>query len=181
MKARVLGLALAAAALGATATAETSEMRIAGVRIGNPFDSSTWWDAAEGKHDMHHASVEINFADPAFWLGFVTPEEHSVRHMAFTNPATWAQFMDPRTYANMADVDTLAKWMDPASYAVLTEPQTYAYWAQPGAYMHVMRAENYGQMLEADNYGKLADGALKVFGMTMPGNVGKEMIGPSEE
>ena len=179
MKLRVLGAALAAIAFGTAASAETSDLTIGGVRIGNPFDSSTWWDGSEGKHDMHTASVDINFADPAFWMGFMKPEEHSMRHMAFTNPGTWAQFMSPKTYAKMADVNVWMKWADMASYDVVLDPQTYAYWAQPGAYLHAMKAENYGQMLESENYATLADGALKLFGMTISGNVGKEMVGPA--
>lgn len=183
MKKSVLALGLAAAtALGSVAAiAETDSMNIAGYRIANPFDSSTWWDGAEGKADMASASVDVNFADPDFWFGFMKPEEHSVRHMAFTNPATWAQFMRPATYAKMADVDTWMKWADLASYDVVTDPQTYAYWSQPGAYMHVMKAEHYGQAMSPDAYGAVVSAALDLFGMTMPGNIGKEMIGPATE
>lgn len=135
----------------AAPAAETNELAYAGIRWGNPFDPSTWWDGAEGANHMD-ATVEVDFADPDFWFGFFDAETHSKNHMAFTNPATFGQFMNPNTYMKMANLNTWMKWFDLASYEPLVDVQNYAYWMQPGAYMHVVEVEHYAQMLELDNY-----------------------------
>jgi len=155
-----LALATAAPVAAQETTAETTtdttdtteHLTIAGVRVGNPFDASSWWDGSEGHHDVETAELNVDFADPEFWFSFFDAETHSRNHMAMTNPATWGQFMNPATYMKMADVNTWMKWMDVASYEPVLDLQNYAYWVQPGAYMHMAEMDHYGQLLETDAY-----------------------------
>ncbi len=157
-------LALTAAFALTAGTANAGKMEIAGVRIGNPFDSSTWW---EGPSHIENETVAINFADPEFWINFADPAKHSFSHTALSDPGTWAQMMTPETYIEMMNVSTWAKWFDVDSYEVLLDPQTYAYWAQPGAYGHLFIVEFYTERFNPFAYGEMADAALGNFGLEL--------------
>ncbi|MEE9389244.1 MAG: hypothetical protein V3U96_11605 [Paracoccaceae bacterium] len=152
---------VATLALGATAA---NAFEIGGVRIGNPFDRSTWWDGSTAEAGD---TIVINFADPDFWMSFPDPDKHSFVHTAMSDPASWAQMMTPETYINMMNVETWAKWLDTDSYEVLLDPQTYAYWAQPGAYGHLVELEFYTERFNPLAYGEMADAALGNFGVEL--------------
>jgi hypothetical protein len=143
--------------------AKANVLTIAGVRVGNPFDSSTWWDGHEtaGEDEM----VRINFADPRFWVGFIDPDRHSAMHATFTNPATMAQFFELETYSAMMDFGTWMSWMDVDNYRPLIQAQTYAYWMQPGAFAHLLDTGNYAQMVSLDAYEAVLNTALDTFGV----------------
>jgi len=154
--------------LGATA-ANAQSYQIGGVRIANPIDSATWWDGAEF---VKGDTVEMNFADPDFWMSIPDPKSHSKLHGAITNPANWAQFLKVQTYANMMDPNVWKKWADVKSYDVLIDPQTYTYWMQPGAFEHLLKSERYAQIANPQAYGTLLDTALN--------NVGYSFNAPSD-
>ena len=147
--------------LGATAT---NAFEIGGVRFGNPFDSSTWWDGST--HEMNE-TITINFADPEFWMSIPNPESHSNMHGAFTNPATWGQMLEVETYTNMMDRDVWAKWLDTSNYDVLRDPQTYAYFMQPGAFQHLLNVEHYTQLATPSAHLDNVDLALGHFGLEL--------------
>ncbi len=151
----------AALIFGATAA---SAFEIGGVRFGNPFDSSTWWDGSE--HGVGE-TVVINFADPEFWMQIPNPETHSSLHGAFTNPETWGQMLKMETYANMMDKDVWMKWTDLENFKTLRDPQTIAYFLQPGAYQHLVNKEHYAQLLNKEAYVSVADDALSNFGLEL--------------
>jgi len=168
MKLRALALGLTAVVALGGASAETTEIdttakaeawTIAGVRVANPIDPSTWYDGA-GDHMVGKKMIAINPADPDFWLGFVKPDTHSHVHATFTNPATLGQFLKPETYANMMNPSVWVKWMKPTTYAPLVDAQTMAYWVQPGAYTHIMDIRMYSQMIDPANYGALFNEAM---------------------
>lgn len=172
MKKTILAIAIAATTFAlstAGAVAEekqvetaTNEIRIEGIRIGNPIDPSTWWDASAGKETG--APVAINFADPEFYMNIINPKKHSSMHGAFTNPATWAQFMKIETYTKMMDVNVWAKWADVKTYKPMLDLQTYAYWMQPGAFAHQLNTEHYAKLADPAAYGTIIDAALSNFG-----------------
>lgn len=144
---------------GATAS---SAFEIGGIRFGNPFDRSTWWDG--GVHSADE-TVVINFADPDFWMSIPDPAKHSRLHGAFTNPATWAQMFEPQTYMNMMDVDVWKKWTELDTYDVLRDPQTYAYFMQPGAFQHLVNLDHYRQIIEPAGHIAMMNAALGNFGL----------------
>jgi hypothetical protein len=147
--------------LGATAT---SALEISGVRIGNPFDSTTWW---EGSTTAANTPVVINFADPDFWMSLPDPARHSQVHTMLSDPATWAQMMTPQAYINMVDPDVWMKWVTLDTYDILRDPATHTYWMQPGAYGHLIDIDFYTQRFNPLSYGELINAAL--------GNVGMEL------
>lgn len=147
-----------------SAAEQGKTLQIAGVRIGNLVDPSTWWDAS-GKHFHEDTSeVEMFPIDPEFWLSWINPKTHSKMFSAATNPATYKQFLDPANYAKLRDVTIWAKWFNPDTYAVLADPETYTYWLQPGAYTHMLDTKNYAQLVNVDAYGKLFTQGTQFFG-----------------
>jgi hypothetical protein len=180
MKKFKLALALVAGLSAGQAIAETAThdhgaqgtvLEFKGVRYGNPFDSSTWW---EGSTSME--PVKVNFIDPDFWMGFIRPDTHSRLHMTFTDPETYAAFFKAETYTVVMDLSVWAKWIDPNTYAALIDPQTYAYWMQPGAFMHVASAQNYAQLLDADKYATVFTAASDAFGVTEWVDAGSQLV-----
>jgi len=145
------------------AKAEENVLTVWGVRVGNPIDPSTWWDAhpAGGHDDM----VRINPADPRFWMAFVDPERHSAMHATMLNPATMGQFFQLETYTNMLDFGTWMSWMDASNYAPLVKAQTWAYWMQPGAYAHLIDPDMYTMMFDVDKYAEVLDVAADTMGI----------------
>ena len=116
----------------------------------NWFDSNTWHDAAG--HVQPGYTTPFNPVDPASWMKWVDPTNHSKMHMAFTNPAQYVQFMQPQFYMQFANPMTYMKWFDPQSFALMMNPATWMYWMQPGAYVHVMNPANYLQMMNPQAY-----------------------------
>lgn len=172
MKKTLSAMALAAAvALGSSASiaAETEKandsagykhnaaVETAMTKFANPFDAKTWYDA--GAHAKPGHTVEVNPADPDFWMKFAGPKTHTGMHMAFTNPATYGQMMNPNFYMQMMNPATWMKWMNPASYKTVMDPATMAYWMQPGAYMHAMNPAGYMQAMNPEAYTKMMAGA----------------------
>lgn len=146
----------------ASAQEATSEgWNIGGVRIANPIEPSTWWDASEGETG---APIAINFMDPEFYINIINPKKHSAMHGGFTNPETWAQFMKAETYVNMMDYSVWAKWIEAKTYEPLLDLQTYAYWMQPGAFAHQLNTNHYAKLVDLKAYGTIVDAALGNFG-----------------
>ena len=153
MKKTISALALAATlALGAT-TAQAADEDKAEAKFANPFDSSTWHN--HDKEAKLNQTVDINPADPAFWMSFVEPKKHVVMHNGMTNPATYGQMATPGFWMQMMNPATWMKWMNPDSYKVVMAPATMAYWMQPGAYMHVMDFSSFMQAANPENYTKM--------------------------
>jgi hypothetical protein len=77
MKKQIIILA-AALSLGlGSANAEevdTKGWQIGGIRIANPFDSTTWWDGGEHSQDE---IITFDFANPEFWMSIPDPKKHS--------------------------------------------------------------------------------------------------------
>ncbi len=174
MKKFIATLAVVATALLGSTSANAEGYQIAGVRIANPFDSATWWEG-----DKHKAgeTIELNIADPDFWMAIPNPDKHSKLHGALTNPATWGQLLKVETYVKMFDLDVWAKWADAKSYDVLIDPQTYAYWAQPGAYQHLLNVEHYTQIAKPEAYGTILDDVLSNVGYSF--NAPSDLLSPS--
>ncbi len=169
MKNILLSLGFAVAVMGttgayaqdATPAAKSEELRISGVRVGNPIAPSTWWDANKAETG---APIAINPVDPELYMNMVNPEAHSKMHGGITNPATWAQFMKIDTYANMMDLAVWGKWIEAKTYAPLADAETYTYWMQPGAFAHQLNLEHYKNMIKPENYGAIVDATLSNFG-----------------
>ncbi len=174
MKKIIASAAIAATLLMGTGAANAEGYQIAGVRIANPFDSATWWEGA--KHEAGE-TIEMNFADPDFWMAIPDPEQHSKMHGAFSNPATWGQFMKLDIYKKMVDLKVLKKWGKADTYDVLLNPQTYAYWMQPGAYQHLLNVEHYSQIAKPEAYGSLLDDVVSNVGYTF--NAPSDLLSPS--
>lgn len=174
MKKFIASLAIAATVVLGAGSANAEGYQIAGVRIANPFDSATWWEGS--KHEAGE-TVEMNFMDPDFWMAIPNPEKHSKMHGAFTNPATYGQFMKLDLYKKMVDLDVLKKWFEVKTYDVLLDPQTYAYWMQPGAYQHLLNVEHYTQIAKPEAYGTLVDDMVGMAGYTF--NAPSDLLSPS--
>ncbi len=112
------------------------------------LEPSTWFQNMP-KPGM---TMAFNPAHPAGWAQIMNPRTHTSFHMAFTNPATYAQFMRPEFYAQFLNPQNWLAWMNPASYATFLDPNTYLYWMTPHAYIHAMNPDNYLQMFNLANY-----------------------------
>ncbi len=182
MKLRTIGMGLVAIlALGA-ASAETPSSdntvgwTFAGLKLSNPFDSSTWYDGAVDLHLHESETVTINPVDPDFWMSIADPKSHSVIHKGILNPASWAQFMRPSTYVNMMDPSIWVKWAKPETYSVLADPQTYVYRMQPGAFIHLMDVRSYSELVNPAAYDEILEAARKTVRVAYVRKVGKDLI-----
>ncbi len=117
--------------------------------VPNWFDPSTWTAPASGP------AMAFNPAHPAGWAMFFDPSTHGAAHMAFANPATYAQFMQPQFWMQFANPNNWLAWMNPASYAVFMNPANYAYWMNPAAYTHAFNAAAYAPMMNPASYAAL--------------------------
>lgn len=113
----------------------------------NWFDPSTWGGTATAG-----TPLQFNPAHPAGWAIFFDPATHAKAHHAFSNPATYAQFMTPQFYMQFMNPNNWMAWMNPASYGAFMNPANYAYWMNPAAYMHVMDMSQYMQAMNPANY-----------------------------
>ncbi len=119
--------------------------------VTNWFDPATW--GAQGKVVSQPGTLmPFNPAHPASWAKIISPQTHVDWHMAFTNPANYAQFMHPQFYMQFLNPNTWMAWMNPASYATFMNPATYMWWMTPTAYVHGMDPNNYMQMMNPTNY-----------------------------
>jgi hypothetical protein len=187
MKMGIIGAGLVAVMALSAVTAGSAEsdyvtveeqkgFTIAGVRIANPLDSSTWWDGSTHLHLDKAPTIAINFADPDFWMSIPDVEKHSLVHKSLLNPATWAQFAKPSTYTAMMDVNVWKKWAELDTYAVLVDPQTYTYRLQPGAFMHTFDARSYAQLANPSAYGVIFDTMVETAGLTSWVDAGKSAV-----
>lgn len=176
VSAQTTGTTETVAAPRAAETTSAKGWEIAGLRIANPFDSRTWYDASKDLELDQTETVAINFADPDFWMSLPRPVMHSKMHKSFVNPVTWAQFAKVETYTAMMDVNVWKKWLELDSYAVLIEPETYTYRMQPGAYMHAFDARSYAQMVNPAAYGEIADTMLETAGMGFVSDMAKSAV-----
>lgn len=117
----------------------------------NWFDPSTWGVAGK-TFSQPGMTMPFNPAHPASWVKIIDPRTHVDMHMAFTNPANYAQFMQPQFYMQFMNPNTWLAWMNPANYAVFMNPATYLWWMSPTAYVHGMDPNNYMQMLNPASY-----------------------------
>ena len=122
----------------------------------NFFDPSTWTammaPGATGHGAQPGQTLAFNPAHPAGWAMFIDPKTHEQAHMAFMNPATYAQFMSPQFYMQFMDPNNMMAWMNPAAYATFMNPATYMYWMNPGAYTHMMNPALYMQPMNPAAY-----------------------------
>jgi len=169
-------LSFGAAASAQETTIPNNAWKIAGLQIGNPLDSSTWWDGSVDIQADPKERIDINPMDPDFWMQIPSPELHSRIHTALLNPANWAQFAKPATYVKMADTDVLIKWFQPSTYAVLVDPQTYIYRMQPGAYVHELELRTYMQLFNPSAYWEIADTALNTAGLSFVADAGGSLV-----
>ena len=109
---------------------------------------STWFKNAPNGG----ITMDFNPANPAGWAVIINPQTHTSWHMAFSNPATYAQFMKPQFYMQFMNPKNWLSWVNPASYATFFDPNTYAYWMTPHAYVHAINPENYLQAVNGSNY-----------------------------
>ncbi|MDA9983017.1 hypothetical protein N9H39_09900 [Gammaproteobacteria bacterium] len=143
--------------------------------ISNPLDPSAWIGGLTGQGDgsainwfdlsawsadsTKAVPVTFNAAHPASWAKFFDPATHGSMHIAFSNPATYAQFMTPQFYMQFMNPSNWVAWMNPANYSVFMNPASYTYWMNPMAYMHVMDMNSYAQVIEPTNYTAFIDPA----------------------
>lgn len=123
----------------------------------NWFDPSTWMagiptGAVAPQAGQPGQAMQFNPANPAGWAMLVDPRTHEQAHMAFMNPAQYAQFMSPQFYMQFADPNNMMAWMNPAAYATFMNPATYMYWMNPGAYAHMMNPGLYMQFMNPAAY-----------------------------
>lgn len=143
-------LALGAGVSGAIASSEHDHSQHqhrsdADILLGQP---STWFkNAPQGGYTM-----KFNPAHPAGWAIFLNPKTHTAAHMAFANPATYAQFMTADFYAQFLNPNNWMAWFKPSNYATYLDPHTYAYWMTPHAYVHALNPKNYVQAVNGANY-----------------------------
>lgn len=109
---------------------------------------STWFDSMPAAG----MTMPFNPMHPAGWAVIMNPRTHTDFHMAFTNPATYAQFMTPQFYMQFMNPKNLMAWFNPANYATFLDVNTYAYWMTPHAYIHAMNPANYMQAFNFANY-----------------------------
>jgi len=146
------GIAVAAALiLSSAAHAEyvvSPESPDANINLMSP---GTWFE------NMPAAGMTMPFnpAHPAGWAVMMNPRTHTDFHMAFTNPATYAQFMTPQFYMQFMNPKNWMAWFNPKSYATFLDVNTYAYWMTPHAYIHAMNPANYMQAFNFANYATL--------------------------
>ncbi|MCG6871005.1 MAG: hypothetical protein LJE84_01845 [Gammaproteobacteria bacterium] len=103
------------------------------------------------------STMVFNPARPEGWAVIVDPNSHTAWHMAFTNPANYAQFLKPDFFLEFLKPENLMAWMNPASYAVFMDPNTWLYWMTPQAYVHALNPANYLQPFQLDNYAAFID------------------------
>jgi hypothetical protein len=122
--------------------------------VPNFFDPSAWMGAYGTAPQGAQAgqAMPFNPANPAGWAVFIDPKTHEQTHMAFTNPAQYAQFMTPQFYMQFADPNNMMAWMNPAAYAAFMNPATYMYWMNPAAYTHMMNPAMYMQFMNPAAY-----------------------------
>ena len=121
----------------------------------NFFDPNAWMAGMNGGQQSG-AQIGQTFAwnpaHPGGWAMFMDPKTHEQAHMAFMNPAQYAQFMSPQFYMQFANPANMMAWMNPASYATFMNPATYMYWANPNNYAHMMNPAGYMQPMNPAAY-----------------------------
>jgi hypothetical protein len=122
--------------------------------VPNFFDPSAWMGAYGTAPQGGQAgqTMPFNPANPAGWAMLIDPKTHEQAHMAFMNPAQYAQFMTPQFYMQFADPNNMMAWMNPAAYAAFMNPATYMYWMNPASYMHMMNPAMYMQSMNPASY-----------------------------
>ncbi len=119
----------------------------------NPWDSSTWM-----KH--HGGKMRLNLAHPSTWLVFLDPKTHTIGHLAFTNPANYAQFAQPRFWMQFANPNNWMAWINPGSYAIMFDPATYTGWMRPEPWMHFIDPGMYTQLMNPSAYASFMNPGL---------------------
>lgn len=158
MRKLIVSLFVAAGLVAATAVSTAAEEGAAAPQQSMPnwFDPSTWAAGFPTDVTANQAqpgqTLAFNPAHPSGWAMFIDPKTHEQAHMAFMNPAQYAQFMSPQFYMQFADPNNMMAWMNPAAYATFMNPATYMYWMNPGAYMHMMNPAFYMQPMNPAAY-----------------------------
>ena len=119
----------------------------------NMFDPN-YWMSAMANPALPAISTELKFnaAHPGAWMQWIDPKTHVQTHMAFMNPATYAQFVQPQFYMEFTKPENMAAWMDFNQYQVVMDPQTMYYWMNPGSYMHMIDPNMYTAAMNPANY-----------------------------
>ena len=118
----------------------------------NFFDPNYWLNSFTGTPAPMPTALTFNAAHPADWMKWVDPKSHTKMHMAFMNPATYAQFVQPQFYMEFMKPQNMAAWMDFNQYQVMMDPQTMYYWMNPGSYMHMIDPNMYTAAMNPANY-----------------------------
>jgi hypothetical protein len=152
------GLAVSAAApFAAEEGAAVTQSPQAAIPTINWFDPAAWMAGVPGGTAQPNAAqpgqtFAWNPAHPASWALFIDPQNHEKAHMAFMNPAQYAQFMSPQFYMQFANPANMMAWMNPAAYATFMNPATYMGWMNPNAYAHMMNPAMYMQPMNPAAY-----------------------------
>lgn len=120
--------------------------------VPNFFDPNYWLNSFTGTPAPMPTELTFNAAHPADWMKWVDPKSHAKIHMAFMNPAMYAQFMQPQFYMEFTKPENMAAWMDFNQYQPMMDPQTMTYWMNPGSYMHMMDPNMYTAAMNPANY-----------------------------
>ncbi len=130
------------------------------VQLPNIADPAEWMNMFNfGTQPGAVKTLAFNPAKPSEWMKWVDPKTHVQMHMAFANPATYAQFMNPMLYMEFMKPENMMAWMNPGSYAVMMDMNTYTYWMNPNSYMHAMDPNMYTQMMNPAAYMAFANPA----------------------
>ena len=153
LTAGLLGFAAASQAVEtAPATEATNPQAIELPNIADPNEWLKMFSFDFTQQPGMAKTMAFNPAKPSEWMKWVDPKTHNQMHMAFANPATYAQFMNPMLYMEFMKPENMMAWMNPASYQQLMDMNTYTYWMNPGSYMHAMDPNMYTAMMDPSNY-----------------------------
>ena len=148
-------IAAALLTLSAASTANETQAQpevAAPATVPNIFDPNYWMGGFGATPAAISTDLKFNAAHPAGWMKWVDPKQHANMHMAFMNPATYAQFVQPQFYMEFMKPENMAAWMDFNQSAVMWDPQTMTHWMNPGSYMHAIDPNMYTAAMNPANY-----------------------------
>ena len=150
--AALISLSAATQANQAESQPEANAVTEAPTVVPNFFDPNYWLNSFTGTPAPMPTALTFNAAHPADWMKWIDPKSHTKMHMAFMNPAMYAQFMQPQFYMEFAKPENMAAWMDFNQYQPMMDPQTTYHWMNPGSYMHMIDPNMYTAAMNPANY-----------------------------
>lgn len=133
----------------------------------NFFNPTAWMQTGNQPHEAGQlaavqpgATMAFNPFHPSGWAAFVSPQTHEQAHMAFTNPANYAQFMRPQFFMQAMNPQNAMAWMNPASYGAFMNPATFSRWMNPAAFMHMINPAQYMQAANPNAYAQFMNPAM---------------------